>query len=141
MRLRRALKRLFHRCTSWARASQDEEILRAEIEQHIALQTAENVRTGLSPSEARRQAMLKFGALEAMKENYRDQRGLPSLERFIQDTRHALFLASQLHGLSPYDPGALLTAILALGLSVLIASLIPAFRASLTDPLEALRSE
>ncbi len=86
----RFLKRLYNRCTSWARASQDEEILRAEIEQHIALQTAENLRTGLSPNEARRQAMLKFGAVEAMKESYRDQRGLPSLERFIHDTRHAL---------------------------------------------------
>ena len=40
--------------------------------------------------EARRQAVLKFGAVEAMKEEYRDQRGLPLMETLIQDTRHAL---------------------------------------------------
>jgi predicted permease len=64
--------------------------LRAEIEDHLAFQTAENVRAGLSPTEARRQAVLKFGGVEAMKESYRDQRGLPFLETTIQDTRHAL---------------------------------------------------
>jgi hypothetical protein len=64
--------------------------LREEIEEHLALQTAENVRAGLSPVEARRQAALKFGAVEAMKESYRDQRGFPFLETLIQDTRHAL---------------------------------------------------
>ena len=34
--------------------------------------------------------MLKFGAVEAMKEDYRDQRGLPLMETLMQDTRHAL---------------------------------------------------
>ena len=64
--------------------------MRAEIEEHLALQTADNIRAGLSPAEARRQAVLKFGAVEAIKERYRDQRGLPSVETLIQDTRHAL---------------------------------------------------
>ena len=38
------------------------------------MQTAENLRAGLSPVEARRQAVLKFGAVEAIKEDYRDQK-------------------------------------------------------------------
>jgi predicted permease len=84
--LRRFLKRL----SSWATKQEDEERLRAEIEEHLSLQTAENVRAGLSPVEARRQAVLKFGAVEAMREDYRDQRGLPFVETLIQDTRHAL---------------------------------------------------
>ena len=86
----RTLRRFITRLTSWATTRQDEERLRAEIEEHLALQTAENVRAGLSPAEARRQAVLKFGALEAMKDSYRDQRGLPFLETLIQDTRQAL---------------------------------------------------
>src|SRR5258708_6981457 len=86
----RTLRRFFRRLTSWARTQQDEDRLRAEIEEHLALQTAENVRAGLSPAEARRQAVLKFGTVEAMKERYRDQRGLPFLETLTQDTRHAL---------------------------------------------------
>ena len=34
--------------------------------------------------------MLKFGAVEAMREGYRDQRGLPFLETLIQDIRQTL---------------------------------------------------
>jgi predicted permease len=86
----RTLRRFFKRLSSWATTRQNEERLRAEIEEHLALQTAENVRAGLSPIEARRQAALKFGAVQAMKESYRDQRGLPFIETLIQDTRHAL---------------------------------------------------
>lgn len=86
----RALRRFAKRLSSWARTERDEERLRAEIEEHLAQLTAENVRTGLSPVEARRQAVLKFGAIEAMKEDYRDQRGLPFAETLVQDTRMAL---------------------------------------------------
>lgn len=86
----RALRRFWRRLCSWAAIQRDEERLRIEIEDHLALQTADNIRAGLSPVEARRQAMLKFGAVEAMKEDYRQQRGLPPLERLIQDTRFAL---------------------------------------------------
>ena len=86
----RTLRRFFKRLSSWATTQQDEERLRAEIEEHLALQTADNARAGLSPVEARRQAVLKFGGVETMKESYRDQRGLPFLETLIQDTRHAL---------------------------------------------------
>jgi len=86
----RTLRRFFKRLSSWATRRQDEERLREEIEEHLALLTAENIRAGLSPVEARRQAALKFGSVEAMKESYRDQRGFPFLESLIQDTRHAL---------------------------------------------------
>jgi predicted permease len=85
----RALRRFLKRLGSWATARVDEERLQAEIEEHLAFQTAENLRSGLSPVEARRQAKLKFGAVEAMRESYRDQRGLPLFETLIQDTRHA----------------------------------------------------
>jgi predicted permease len=84
------LRRFVKRLTSWARTERDEERLRAEIEEHLAFQIEDNLRAGLSPAEARRQAVLKFGAVEAMKENYRDQRGLPFVETLCQDTRHAL---------------------------------------------------
>jgi len=86
----KTLRRFFKRLSSWATTRQDEERLRTEIEEHLALQTADNARAGLSPVEARRQAVLKFGGVEAMRENYRDQRGLPFIETLIQDTRHAL---------------------------------------------------
>jgi predicted permease len=86
----RAVRRFLKRLGSWATTQPDEERLRAEIEEHLALQTAENLRAGLSAAEARRQAMLKFGAVQAMRESYRDQSGLPFLETLSQDTRYAM---------------------------------------------------
>src|SRR5271163_2916082 len=86
----RSLRRFAKRLGSSARRRRDEERLRAEIEEHLAQLTAENLRAGLSPVEARRQAVLTFGAIEAIKEEYRDQRGLPFVETLVQDTRLAL---------------------------------------------------
>lgn len=86
----RILRRFSRRLSSWATSRKDEERLRAEIEAHIAFQTEENIRAGLSAEEARREAVWKFGPVEAVKESYREQRGLPSMETLIQDLRYAL---------------------------------------------------
>ncbi len=51
------------------------------------------------------------------------------------------FLNSQLYGISPYNPIVMATAIAAIGLAALFASLVPALRASAISPLEALRVE
>jgi predicted permease len=51
------------------------------------------------------------------------------------------FLGSQLYGLNPYNSVVIMTAILTLGFSALIAALIPARRASSISPSQALRSE
>ena len=83
-------RRFLCRLTSLATIRQAEERLRAEIEEHLDLETAVNLRAGLSPCEARRQAVLKFGCVEAIKETYRDQRGLPFMQTLIQDLRLAL---------------------------------------------------
>lgn len=86
----RSIRRFLRRLSAWARTQADEERLRLEIEEHLALQTAENLRAGMNAAEARREAVLKFGALESVRESYRDQRGLPFLETLLQDTRHAV---------------------------------------------------
>src|SRR5258708_3635477 len=119
----RTLRRFFRRLTSWARTQQDEERLRAEIEEHLDLQTAENLRAGLSPAEARRQAMLKFGAVEAMRESYRDQRGLPFLETLIQDTRYAL---RRLRMAPAFTMATVLTLALGIGATTSIFTLVHA---------------
>ena len=84
--LRRFWKRLLASITS----GPSEERMREELEEHIALQTAEYVQAGLSPDDARRQAVLKFGAVEAIKEDYREGRSLPFLDAFSQHLRYAL---------------------------------------------------
>jgi hypothetical protein len=57
----RSVRRFFTRLANLATGPAQDERLREEIEEHIALETAENLRAGLSPIEARRQSMLKFG--------------------------------------------------------------------------------
>ena len=86
----RTLRRFLSRLATSATRRRDEDRLREEVEEHLALQTAENVRAGLSPVEARRQAVLKFGAVEAIREHYRDEQGLPVLDGLVQDVRYAL---------------------------------------------------
>ena len=51
------------------------------------------------------------------------------------------FLGNQLYGMDPYNPIVTLVAAATLALSALIASLIPALRASSISPMEALRAE
>jgi predicted permease len=86
----RTLRRFFIQLAASVTGRHDEKRLREEIEEHLELQTAENVRAGLSPAEARRQAVLKFGPPQAMKEHYRDAEGLPAIEGFLQDARYTL---------------------------------------------------
>jgi putative ABC transport system permease protein len=86
----RALRRFLIRLNASIMRRRDDERLTEELEEHLALQTAENIRAGLSPVEARRQAVLKFGAVEALKERYRDEERLPSLENLLQDVRYAV---------------------------------------------------
>src|SRR5947209_15173413 len=85
----KALRRFLRRLQSSLLGRRDEDRLRDEIAEHIALQTADNLRGGLPPAEARRQAMLKFGAVESIKEDYRDRRGLPVLDILRRDARFA----------------------------------------------------
>lgn len=86
----RTLRRFLIRLVTVATRRRDEKRLREELDQHLALQTAEHIRAGLPPVEARRQAVLKFGAVEAIKEHYRDEQGLPLLDNLLQDIRYTL---------------------------------------------------
>src|SRR5438876_1552755 len=63
--------------------------LSAEMDSHLQLHIEDNLRAGMSPAEARRQALIKFGGIEQTKEIYRDRRGLPLVETLFQDLRFA----------------------------------------------------
>jgi putative ABC transport system permease protein len=62
--------------------------LAEEIESHLQLQIEDNLRAGMSPQGARRNALLAFGGIESIKEGYRERRSLPLLDSLIQDLRY-----------------------------------------------------
>jgi predicted permease len=109
----KSLRRFFARLANLAPRRAQDERLREEIEEHIALQTEENLRAGLSPVEARRQAMVKFGGVEAMKQDYRGARGLLFVENLLGDLRNAGRTIRRMPGLA-----AVIIVSLAIGIGV-----------------------
>jgi predicted permease len=59
-----------------------------ELASHLELAIEENRRRGLSPEEARRQALIRFGGVEQSREEQRAARGLPALDILMQDLRY-----------------------------------------------------
>jgi hypothetical protein len=62
----------------------------AELESHLQLHVDDNIRAGMAPDEARRQAILKLGGIERTRQAYRDQASAPLLEHLVQDLQFAL---------------------------------------------------
>lgn len=84
-RLRQAL----HRLRAFFRKEPLDHELDAEMASHLAFAIEENLRRGLAPQEARRQALVRFGGVEQAREHHREARGLPALETLLQDLRYA----------------------------------------------------
>lgn len=84
------LRQSFQRFLSFFRATQLDRDLDAEISAHLELAIEEHRQGGMSPEEARRQALIQFGGIEQTKQSHRDSRGVPYLEIVLQDLRFAV---------------------------------------------------
>jgi predicted permease len=96
----RFLRRLFIRLSNFATGRRADQRVREEMAEHLALQTEENLRAGMSPAEARRQARLKLGATEAIREYHHAEQSLPFVENLFQDLRFAVRMLLRSPGFS-----------------------------------------
>src|SRR5262245_650504 len=114
---------------------QREKELDEEIRLHVEMETEENVRRGMSPEEARRQALLAFGGLDKAKEEVRDSWFSRTLETFGQDVRYGL---RSLRRDRTYAAAVLLTLALGIGANTAVFSVV---RGVLLKPLPYARGE
>src|SRR5262245_542353 len=85
-----SLRMLLSRVFSLFRKRRLEQELDDELQFHFEREIEEHVARGLSPAEARRLALKRFGHVDGAKETYRDARGFRPVENFLQDVRYAM---------------------------------------------------
>lgn len=82
-----------------------------ELESHLQMHIEDGIRSGMTPAEARRVALIKLGGIEPAKEIYRDRRGLPWLETLARDVAYGFRMMRR-------SPGFTATVILTLALGI-----------------------
>ena len=107
----RPLRALAHRLLGLFRAHRADADFSAELESNVALHADDLIRAGLSPAEARRQALIRLGGAEQTRQAHRERRTLPWLESLLRDLTYAARTLAK-------HRGATAIAILSIGLGI-----------------------
>ncbi|HEX3968532.1 MAG TPA: ABC transporter permease [Edaphobacter sp.] len=70
--------------------AQRERELTEELDSHLQMHIDDNLRVGMTPEEARREALLRLGGVEQTRQAYRERSTLPLFEILVQDVRYSL---------------------------------------------------
>ena len=105
------LRAFWFRLRRFFNPSHGESDFAAELDSHIAMHIEDGVRSGLTPEEARRQALIRLGGAEQTRQAVRERRGLPWLESFLRDSAYAFRTLGK-------HRGATVAAILSIGLGI-----------------------
>jgi len=125
----RRLREFLLRAAGIFRKQRREHDFAAEIDSHLQFHIDDNLRAGMTPAEARRQAILTLGGIEKTAQAYREQGTVPFFETLMQDLR---FAARQLRK----NLGFTATSVLMLALGICASVAIFAFvDAALIKPL------
>ncbi|MGA2084649.1 MAG: ABC transporter permease [Terracidiphilus sp.] len=90
MMMPRKLRAFWIRLLGMIGARRNDDDFDAELESHVALHIEDGIRAGLTPEEARRQALIRLGGMEQTRQAYRERRTLPWLDSVLRDVRYAL---------------------------------------------------
>src|SRR5437762_2795539 len=115
------LRALLSRMRNSLRNTSLDRDLEAEMASHLQFAIEDNLKSGMSQQEARRQAQLTFGGPQQAKENHRDSRGLPFLDSVLQDLRFAFRLFRKAPS---FSVSAILTLALGIGATTAIFSVV-----------------
>jgi predicted permease len=115
------MKQLWRRLQSMAGRRRIESGLSEEIQFHLDQQTQKNIRAGMTPDEARRQAFVRFGGVERVKEQTRDEFRPALFEDFLRDVQYG---ARLLRRTPAFAAVAILTLALGIGAATAVFSVV-----------------